>query len=186
MLRSVWLTVVLLGALTSVSAVAHAQCTMDVDCKGERVCERGECRMPAELPPAPSSPENADAPALDAAPPRASMSEPPSYFFDDEDTRPKPKKRIGKPGMMVAGIVLVSSAPIVLVAGVLSTSCNRDTTDSCDVAPRLLGFTAASLILIGAGVPLIVIGAKRVPVARVSAVPWVGRRDAGLQLLLDM
>ena len=35
------------GALVLfVTSVSHAQCTMDNDCKGDRVCEQGQCVAP--------------------------------------------------------------------------------------------------------------------------------------------
>lgn len=52
------------------SAVARAQCTKDIDCKADRVCEAGKCTWPAPTGNAPSSAsgEGAATPA-DAAPP---------------------------------------------------------------------------------------------------------------------
>jgi hypothetical protein len=41
-------------------AVAHAQCSTDMDCKGDRICVNGACRSPATAPPtaAPGAPQN--------------------------------------------------------------------------------------------------------------------------------
>jgi hypothetical protein len=71
------------------------------------------------------------------------------------------------------------------VVGILTTSCERSTED-CDVGARFAGFFLGGLALIGGGIPMIVIGAKRVPVGRVTAVPWLGPREGGLQLRLDL
>src|SRR5690349_2243863 len=37
----------------AVPGAALAQCTKDTDCKGERICERGTCVLPAERAPPP-------------------------------------------------------------------------------------------------------------------------------------
>jgi hypothetical protein len=56
---------------------ARAQCTKDTDCKGERVCQKGDCVDPpqvlrpggiAEPAPGPGAPENSAAPGATAAP----------------------------------------------------------------------------------------------------------------------
>ncbi len=200
------LFVAVVGALLCVSEAARAECTKDVDCKGDRVCEGGECKDPAALPPPPAPPVAAPAvapaeappshPAASAPPPPAPAAAPlvpaagpthDAYFFDDDPPTSKPKKRIGKPGVLAVGIVLTAAAPIVLMAGVLSSTCNRyEGVDCADENARLLGLSVASLALLGAGIPLIVIGAKRVPVRSVSAAPWIGPRDGGLVLRLTM
>src|SRR3954468_6899164 len=99
------------GSLVFASS-AHAQCTMDTDCKGDRVCEAGSCVTPA-LPPAPAAPSGA-APAVAA--PVAAPPPPPSYSVPPgtvEDTRPKMQRHSA--GMMAGGIVMVSFVPVALL-----------------------------------------------------------------------
>lgn len=43
--------------LLTLSAAAHAQCTKDTDCKGERVCVDGKCQEPSAAPPPKASEE---------------------------------------------------------------------------------------------------------------------------------
>src|SRR5258705_5885548 len=59
------------GAVFLASALAQAQCTKDIDCKGDRVCDAGKCTSPG-LPPAPPPPpgsEGQPAPPGTAPPP---------------------------------------------------------------------------------------------------------------------
>ena len=193
MKRGVWVISWVWGSVMLASGVAHAQCSKDIDCKGERVCEDGQCKEPAALPPPPAPPDNEPAPgppsqaAPAPAPAPATAPAPDPHFFDDDEPRAKPKKKIGKPGMMAAGIVLTSAAPIVLVVGALSSTCNRRYEESCEGSQqRMLAFLIGTAALLGVGIPLIVIGAKRVPAGRVSALPWVAPHNAGLQLRLDL
>jgi hypothetical protein len=188
---------VLMGLSVFVSSsVGWAQCTMDTDCKGERICEQGKCTNPVPSasptpalapaqPPAepateaPSPPPAADAPLA----PAPALSDPEPRFFEDEAPR-KPKKRIGRPGLMATGIVLTALGPMVFVVGALSSQCGGDgSSGGCDEArQRLVGVALVSLALIGVGIPLIVVGAKRVPVRQVTVGPWLAPRQAGLQL----
>jgi len=191
-MRGGFWAVLMAVAVVCSSAAAHAQCSKDTDCKGERVCEAGQCVGAAPAPePTDPKPEAEPAPhaAVSSEPPRESAPEPDVRFFDEDKPR-KAKKRIGKPGMLVAGIVLASAAPIVLVVGVLTTSCHYSSLDSsssgCDANARLLAFGLGAAALVGIGVPLIVIGAKRVPVRQVSIAPWLAPRQAGLQLHLAL
>lgn len=160
-----------IGVVLGSSALAHAECSKDIECEGERVCEAGHCvaESPSALPQ-----------ATQTAPPRA-------RFFDDEAPTRKPGKRIGNPALMTAGIVVAASGPALWITGALTTSCDRTVDTECNAGPRLLAFFAGGLALIGAGVPMIVIGAKRVPAGRVTAAPWFApRRGGGLQLQLEL
>lgn len=85
--------------------------------------------------------------------------------------------------MLAGGILLTAAAPILLITGVLSVTCFGSCHRSGN---RELGYTVGALALLSVGIPLIVIGAKRVPVTRVSAVPWLGPQNAGLNLRLDL
>jgi hypothetical protein len=100
----------------------------------------------------------------------------------DVEQRPvKRKTERHSVGMMAAGIVMVSISPIPLLAGMIYSvegmACRSsnlaidgsDYDDGCDgYETAAIGLTLTSLALIGAGVPLIVIGGKRVPAKE----PW--------------
>jgi hypothetical protein len=106
------------------------------------------------------------------------------FFEEPEDEKPrKVQKRIGRPGLMIGGIVLASAAPIVLVVGVTTAHCSSE---SCDTDNRIAAFSLISLAMIGAAVPMIVIGAKRVPVRRVAVGPLLAPGLSGLQLQLRL
>jgi hypothetical protein len=179
-----------LGVL-AYSGLAEAQCTKDSDCKGERICEQGTCTEPAvESERPPPAPPAVVAPTASAAPAseRARLDEPEDEHFFDEEKPRKVKKRISNPSLMVAGIVLTAAGPTVWIVGVLSSTCRNDDSDSPSCGPGVNGawMFLGGAVLIGTGIPLIVIGAKRVPANRVAIAPWVSRRDAGLSLRLDM
>ena len=171
---------------------AEAQCTKDSDCKGERICEQGTCtEPPVKAEPAPPAPPAVVAPAPSApsvSEGRARLDQPEDTHFFDEQKPRKVKKRISSPGMMVAGIVLTAAGPTVWIVGVLSSTCRNDNPDSSSCGPGLNGawLFLGGAVLIGTGIPLIVIGAKRVPATRVAIAPWASPRDAGLALRLDM
>lgn len=160
---------------------------------GERICEQGTCAEPAvESEPAPPAPPAVIAPSASAPAAgegRARLDEPEdTHFFDEEKPR-KVKKRISNPAMMVAGIVLTAAGPTVWIVGVLSSTCRNDNPDaSTSCGPGVGGawLFLGGAVSIGTGIPLIVIGAKRVPATRVSVAPWVSPRNAGLALRLDM
>ena len=85
--------------------------------------------------------------------------------------------------MMVGGIVLASLAPIVLYVGILNNECSSSRS-SC--SNQNLAVVVTTLALLGVGIPLIVVGARRVPVTRVSVGPWLAPRQGGLHLRLDL
>jgi hypothetical protein len=93
------------------------------------------------------------------------------------------EKRRRSTGMMVGGIVLTSLAPIVLYVGLVSNQCSSGRS-SC--SNQNLAVVVTTLTMLGVGIPLIVIGAKRVPVTRVSVGPWLAPRHGGLHLRLDL
>src|SRR5687768_10320882 len=125
------------------SGVARAECSKDTDCKGDRICDAGQCTAAA---PASASDDTG--------------RERERFFDEDENEKPaKVKKRIGKPGLMVGGIVLAAAAPVVLVVGVATTPSCAD--PPCGFGNRMLAFGLISLGMVGAAVPMIVIGAKR-------------------------
>ena len=183
------------------SAYAHAQCTKDTDCKGDRVCDAGACQSPARVkPPDPNgwdvgaaTAETADAANPEekaSAVPPAAVSAPPAPpaksgaaletrgAASGGEERSEPPKMVRRsPGMMAAGIVIVSIAPIPLFMGALyaldGLGCGsgydepyeRDCSEHSGEAAAL---TLMSLAMVGIGVPLIVMGAKRVPAKQ----PW--------------
>jgi hypothetical protein len=92
-----------------------------------------------------------------------------------------------------------------LAVGVVKATCNRDSDDmhQADALPGstadegddctsydspLLLLTAGGLVLTGAGVPLMIIGAKKVPVhtARARLIPWLSPGSGGLMLRLAL
>jgi hypothetical protein len=177
-------------AMTATATVARAQCATDQECKGDRICEAGRCVAPlAGAAPAPA-PAAATPAAAAPAPVNLGASVDRERFFEEhEGDKPrKVKKRIGNPGLMIGGIVLASAAPIVLVAGVATSSCSYGDSGyaRCNVGERVLAFGLISVAMIGAAVPMIVIGAKRVPVRQVALGPLVGPRLSGLQLQLRL
>ena len=105
-------------------------------------------------------------------------------------------------GMMVGGIIMTSIAPVaLLVAAVANNEQNScelglndfdgdgfgtgDTRDCDSYDSRIYGGLILGLALAGAGIPLIVIGAKKEPVTA-SMTPWVTAKSAGLGLRIDM
>lgn len=156
------------------SSAARAQCTKDIECKGERICSDGVCAAPS-----PAVPRSSE-------PPAASLTQPAA----------EPTKYRRRTGLLVTGIVMSSVGVGALIGalavGVVKSTCNRDVgeldePDDCrSYDSPLLLLTAGGLVLTGAGVPLLILGAKKVPVhaARASVTPWLAPRSAGLTLRL--
>lgn len=173
-------------ALWVSTSVAHAQCTMDTECKGERVCEEGKCVAPAavSLPPAPPA---APAPAEAAPAPVSVPASPPAPAPAPE----KPKMRRHSTGMMVGGIVMVSMSPLALfmagVYGLANAVCSYDCEGYETTAKVSL---ISAVVLAGVGIPMIVVGAEKVPVepgsATASIGPWATPHAAGLGFRLDL
>jgi hypothetical protein len=100
-------------------------------------------------------------------------------------------------GMMVGGIVMVSLAPVALIVAGFSALgkglCSIDTGSnqrSCGgYDPFIYGSLVSALILVGAGVPLLVIGAQKEPADQGSTAtisPWATPTAAGLGLRIEM
>lgn len=189
-----------------VTATAHAQCTKDTDCKGDRVCDAGKCVAgppPAATPPAgteaspaaPPSPEAVPpAPPAAAAPAPAAPAAPapiPVVIVPQAEEK-KPEMKRHSPAMMAVGIVMVAAAPIVFVTALMEDANCISVDGRCDDS----GVTTAALTitgigLIGCGIPLIIIGAKREPVNGQPApaarlMPWVSPNSAGATVRLDL
>jgi hypothetical protein len=130
-----------------VSALAHAQCTKDTDCKGDRVCDAGKCTAP--LPAAPAAPPGTDAaapgtdaaaaapgtaaPAPAAAPVNLQLQSSPSEAAPAGATTPiardEPRTKRRSRNAMIAGIAMVSVGPIALL-GALAAKNAQDTCDA--------------------------------------------------------
>jgi hypothetical protein len=91
--------------------------------------------------------------------------------------------------MMVAGIVLTSVGALgLVVGGVLISQANNDATRTCVAGPcdptnddkRKLGIGVAvvGLASLGVGIPLLVIGARKVPVEQ-QPTAWQPRLELG-------
>jgi hypothetical protein len=222
------------GALVLVcSSLAHAQCTKDTDCKGDRVCEGGKCTSPAAVAP-PASPPEAGTGAAPQEPVASEESPPtedqPAAAPAAEQPAPEapaaipvippeavqslgadePQVRRRNRGMMIGGIVMVSVGPLALL-GALSArnsqeECDRsleneypnhvvpaydeeslERCDSYSLPIYLLGIGGA--VLVGAGVPMIIYGAKSVPAkptGRAQLLPWATPQSGGLRLRLTL
>jgi hypothetical protein len=102
-------------------------------------------------------------------------------------------------GMMVGGIVMVSLTPVaLLVSGVAAIGkgvCevgDDDTFSTCDDAynPTIYGALVSAAVLLGVGIPLLVIGAKKEPAddsgASATISPWATPSAAGVGLRIDL
>lgn len=170
------------------TSAAHAQCTKDTDCKGNRVCEGGAC-------------VTAPAAAAPVAAPAAAAPQPnPAAAAAATGPTPVPRERYST-GMMAGGIVLTSFVPIALlvslVANAEQTNCelyeygNGSVLDGyyhdCDdYDATIYGGLVAAVALAGVGIPLIVIGGKKVPVPTASVRPWATAHSGGIGLRLDL
>lgn len=148
---------------------AEAQCTKDTDCKGDRVCDAGQCLAP--VPPAgeesAQAPAAADEPA--SPPPAAAAPPPPPAEATPKANLMERKMRASSMPLVVLGVVTLSAAGITLYGAyasvIVASGCHGYySRSSCDDAEELaVGFSLASLGLIAVGIPLIVVGSKRVP-----------------------
>jgi hypothetical protein len=181
------------------AAQAHAQCSKDIDCKGERVCEAGQCVDPKPMEPLPPPPPPAAAPAEGApaaAPPSAAVPSTapqpaaplPPPIVADEAASAQPMHR-RSPAIMTTGIVLTSAAvPLMLIAGALSNraydSCVKDQYTTSSSSPssfydsnpcrdardtRGTAIIIGGIIGLGVGIPMIIYGAKKVPASGATA-----------------
>lgn len=193
----------LLGGLSCclVAGVSQAQCRMDNDCPGDQVCEKDTCVAPQALPPAPPPPAAAAAPVATTPPPatpaRASIAAEPLHDVRVEPAKPLTRRH--STAMMVVGIIMTSIGPIPLLMSIGyssgKSSCRSggifggvaDSSSDCNRNDgAMYGTLALGLGLLGAGIPLIVVGSKRVPIARASLTPWAAPGAGGLSLRLDL
>jgi hypothetical protein len=179
---------------------------MDTECKGDRVCDAGQC----------VSPPSASAPMVEQPSGSAVRARPPTYVLPLAEEKPirMETTRRSKP-LMVGGIVTTALAPGALLLAYITflqkSMCVIDHTDYsysssssssssaaqaqqfCDdkYDTRLFASLGAAAGFVLVGVPMIVIGAKSVPVnpraTQEAAIgPWVTPTAAGLSLRLKM
>jgi hypothetical protein len=200
------------------SALAHAACTKDTDCKGDRVCDAGKCTSPPDATPGtPPATDGASATPAPAAPPLTPTPQQvaPTPAVPAVAMAPlgpdEPQERRRSRPAMIGGILMASVGPVALLGALVA----KNSQDNCDqrlqqdypdnVLPtsekyRVDNCNAYSLpiyifgiggaVLIAAGVPLIIYGAKSVPAPPKSGslhvLPWAGRDSGGLRLRLDL
>jgi hypothetical protein len=184
------------GAIAALlySTAVQAQCTKDTDCKGERVCTAGSCVDPA----AGAPPSDAAAPAPSESAETAGKSV--ESVSADRPAGERTVTRRHSTGMMAGGIVMVSLAPIALLGALVSSLQDSvcDITydsygmayarDDCDNSGQTYAFALAGVALLGAGIPLIIIGAKKetVPAPQATLSPWVSAQGGGVRLKLAL
>ncbi|MBX3213703.1 MAG: hypothetical protein KF850_16815 [Labilithrix sp.] len=204
-----------LAALTlgvALSREARAECTTDIECKGERICVEGVCVDPPATEVAPAPPTTiVDPPATEVAPapPPTMIAEPPAPPSDEtpaEARRAAPRMERRSTGLFVAGIVSLALVPVagtVAFWGAASKSmCTFDESSDAQQAaflgqprPRpancgrhdatIYGGLAASAVLLGGGLTMLLVGVKKVPVERASEVsvrPLLSPTVAGVGL----
>jgi len=89
--------------------------------------------------------------------------------------------------MFVTGIVITSLAPIGLLVTSVGMLCGLTTTGTGNgCGDLIIGGLVTTGIFAGVGVPLIVIGAKRDPVAVGRIAPWVAPNSAGVGLRFEL
>lgn len=101
--------------------------------------------------------------------------------------------------MMVGGIVMVSVAPIALVVSLVTSlrqdSCERGGSYNLDYQydsncsrydASIYGGLVLGVGLLGAGIPLIVVGSKREPLGTASLSPWATPHAGGLKLQIEL
>lgn len=179
--------------LFGASSLVRAQCVTDNDCKGDRICEAGQCTAPppaatpvaapAAAAPA-AAPAPAPAPAVPAAAPPAGApvaAERPYYF---EGRAAEQWERQNKP-LMVLGIVSTSIGGFLLLLDLLAVgSCSGNCTS--DVEDRQVAVAVVGATFAAAGIPMMIYGSKKVPVQGAALSPWVTSSTAGLRLRLDL
>jgi hypothetical protein len=105
-------------------------------------------------------------------------------------------------GMMAGGIVMVSFVPIALLAAMIAnleqSACEGGTyysaggtygtqgTNCGRFDATIYGGLLGSAALLGAGIPMIVIGGKKEPVGLARLAPWASPHGAGLGLRVDL
>jgi hypothetical protein len=168
-------------ALSCVAGRAGAQCTKDIECKGDRICRDGACTDPSPAPvvTAPAAGEAAPLPAT------------------TEAVAMEPRS----PAMRTTGIVLTIAGGAGVVAAValavdavsernkLDSACANNVcppsqisviSESNSLATASTVTALCAIALLGAGIPLYFVGRHEVPASRRSA--WWIPRDVSTDL----
>jgi hypothetical protein len=108
------------------------------------------------------------------------------------ETPPPPRRaKRHSQAMFVTGIVITSFAPIGFIVTGLGMMCGlvnggTDSRTSPDCGELIIGGLVTTAVFTGVGIPLIVIGAKRDPVAVGRVAPWLTPQGAGIGLHFDL
>jgi hypothetical protein len=104
-------------------------------------------------------------------------------------------------GMMAGGIVLLAMVPVALLTSLVADSdqkaCNGGNYftsngvvtagTNCDRFDKTIyGGLIASLVFMGAGIPLVIIGGQKEPASTARISPWATPTAGGLALRLDL
>ena len=147
------------AAVLCVAAEAHAKCTKDSECKGDRICTKGVCVAPsAEA--APEEPPPIAPPAQPPPPPtHVVVPVAPAYPGYSYGAPPPPLSthRRSK-GMMIGGIVMTSVGIVTFVAAAALLASGDSSDQRAGAGTALL-----TVALLGAGIPLWIIGKREVP-----------------------
>jgi hypothetical protein len=175
------------------ASLSHAQCSMDTDCKGDRVCEDGACVAPKSSL-APAAPSTV-APPTTAIAPTAAV--PPALVAPV--AAPPIAMQRHSVGMMAGGIVMLALVPIALIVALNASSakgtCNGygafgnvsgGGTNCGRYDTPLYGGLIVAAGLTAGGIPLYAIGSKKEPMTTALISPWATPTSGGLALRLDL
>lgn len=192
------------GVMICFGREAQAECTTDVECKGDRICVEGACADPPAKEVTPSVSAPAPLPPA-ASPAPAQLSESGGAATEPMKTPASAAPRMERrsQGLFVAGIVSLALVPAGLaVAGLANFSkfgCESDAEfEAFGATSRgripepancggydaaIYGGLVASAAFLGGGLAMLLYGVKKVPVEQghdVSVRPWLAPTSAGL------
>jgi len=184
--------------LCLVGTAARAQCTKDLDCSGELICENGDCVEPVAAPPPAAAsvaaspvPGTTSAPAASPSPQR--VGRPRALVVESPPITERPHLERRSPALIVVGslAVLGGFAGLLVGLGSMGSTCHRElgdgfTVDHCETSPNYLAYALGASGVVG-GPVLIAIGAKKVwaePAAQLT--PWVMRGAGGVSLHIKL
>jgi hypothetical protein len=172
-------------ALSCSAGRAGAQCTKDIECKGDRICREGTCADPSPAPAAIVPAAREPVPAAETA----GIDRPLAATGEVFAMEPR------SPAMRTTGIVLTiaggASAVAAIVLGIdaaserhkLDASCPNHIcpasqlsliSESNDLGTASTVTAIGAIALLGAGIPLYFVGRHYVPTSRPSAW-WIPR-----------